>query len=379
MSNLNKEQQVNDGLGQLTEFIDQLELPTSIVEHPNGNLIHLNRQMFEYLKGDLTQTPYKCSWINSKDLLECPDASDIPTLEGRCFMPRGMDEELVLVFALRLESYNFALLRIYATPALLGNKMIDRTLLRALQFASSSDVVEDDSVSQRKYGLSKVILKDIVGRVISLTKNNQKINNMIAPTAVALHVDPLSLHRLSSGILSELDRISGSAQKLVSYEPSRLNDTPSHIITYTIVISEPQTKSKVSGLGSMLMRLQRLRKQIVDLTSYSIEPIKINSTPTGAVVELEFADVWSRSDLALTANEAPPSDWSLSPREEEIVEMISSAYSNEDIAFALGIKSATVKQHLKSIYRKANAKNKMDLIFSRNISVIALTPEENKS
>jgi DNA-binding CsgD family transcriptional regulator len=53
----------------------------------------------------------------------------------------------------------------------------------------------------------------------------------------------------------------------------------------------------------------------------------------------------------------------LSSREREIVVMVRVGYDNEEISKSLGITHATVKQHLKAIYKKTSVKNRIQLIF----------------
>jgi len=52
----------------------------------------------------------------------------------------------------------------------------------------------------------------------------------------------------------------------------------------------------------------------------------------------------------------------LSTREKEIVSLLSNGLSYQGIADILNISHETVKMHLKNIYRKLNAKNKIEAL-----------------
>lgn len=61
------------------------------------------------------------------------------------------------------------------------------------------------------------------------------------------------------------------------------------------------------------------------------------------------------------------SKYNISPREQEIIRLISRGKSNKEIADVLFISLQTVKHHTHSIYRKLNVKNRVQLSnFFRN-------------
>jgi DNA-binding NarL/FixJ family response regulator len=65
--------------------------------------------------------------------------------------------------------------------------------------------------------------------------------------------------------------------------------------------------------------------------------------------------------------EAIFSEYNISPREQEIIRLISRGKSNKEIADVLFISLQTVKHHIHSIYRKLNVKNRVQLSnFFRN-------------
>jgi len=54
----------------------------------------------------------------------------------------------------------------------------------------------------------------------------------------------------------------------------------------------------------------------------------------------------------------------LSRREVEILELVSSGLSNQDIAMRLGITNSTVKTHLRNIYLKTDQHTRTNLAIS---------------
>ena len=54
----------------------------------------------------------------------------------------------------------------------------------------------------------------------------------------------------------------------------------------------------------------------------------------------------------------------LSRREVEVLELVSSGFSNQDIGVKLGITSSTVKTHLRNIYLKTDQHTRTNLAIS---------------
>ncbi|MBN2020370.1 MAG: helix-turn-helix transcriptional regulator [Sedimentisphaerales bacterium] len=52
----------------------------------------------------------------------------------------------------------------------------------------------------------------------------------------------------------------------------------------------------------------------------------------------------------------------ISPRELEVARYVCSGFSNEEIAAKLKIRSATVKTHLRNVYRRIHVQRKLDML-----------------
>ena len=57
---------------------------------------------------------------------------------------------------------------------------------------------------------------------------------------------------------------------------------------------------------------------------------------------------------------------SLAAKEEEVLGLLCQGLSNKEIAITLMISIATVKAHLNSIYRKLNAKSRLEAVIIAN-------------
>lgn len=54
-------------------------------------------------------------------------------------------------------------------------------------------------------------------------------------------------------------------------------------------------------------------------------------------------------------------DRTLTPREREVVEMVAKGLSNKQIADAMGLKIATIKAHMGTIFTKTRVHNRVEL------------------
>ena len=75
------------------------------------------------------------------------------------------------------------------------------------------------------------------------------------------------------------------------------------------------------------------------------------------------ADVSRPHDLDRTPGSDAPitQGWRFSPRERQIVSLLASGCSNQEIANRLGLRLQTVKNHLSRVYRKLGVPNRVQL------------------
>ena len=70
----------------------------------------------------------------------------------------------------------------------------------------------------------------------------------------------------------------------------------------------------------------------------------------------------SQGSTGLSNFQKKAEEWRLSPREQEIIHAMYRGATNKEIAEKLFVSLRTVEAHLYSIYRKAGAKNRVELI-----------------
>lgn len=70
-------------------------------------------------------------------------------------------------------------------------------------------------------------------------------------------------------------------------------------------------------------------------------------------------EIYSENSLIVTMKKA---DAKLTTRENEVLLLLSKGMNRDEIATKLFISPETVKMHIKNIYRKINAKNKVDAL-----------------
>lgn len=77
----------------------------------------------------------------------------------------------------------------------------------------------------------------------------------------------------------------------------------------------------------------------------------------------------------------------MSPRELDVAKLVCSGLSNEEIAFQLDIKAATVKTHLRNVYRRIRVQRKLDMLlifleqgskYIKSASDIKISADRNK-
>jgi DNA-binding CsgD family transcriptional regulator len=54
----------------------------------------------------------------------------------------------------------------------------------------------------------------------------------------------------------------------------------------------------------------------------------------------------------------------MSPREMDVARMVCSGFTNDEVAARLGIKIATVKTHLRNVYRRLRVQRKLDMLLT---------------
>ncbi|MCA9242241.1 MAG: response regulator transcription factor [Planctomycetales bacterium] len=95
----------------------------------------------------------------------------------------------------------------------------------------------------------------------------------------------------------------------------------------------------------------------------AIETVLEGKSPMSATIARLIVDSLHAPEEALSAEEADESEISLTPREQDVLTMISRGFSYREVAELLGISAQTVPVHARNIYRKLEATSKTEAVF----------------
>jgi len=70
---------------------------------------------------------------------------------------------------------------------------------------------------------------------------------------------------------------------------------------------------------------------------------------------------WARARLRAVSGDRPVSQHGLTPREEQVAQLVASGASNKDVASTLFVNAQTVEYHLANVYRKLGIRTRTEL------------------
>lgn len=95
----------------------------------------------------------------------------------------------------------------------------------------------------------------------------------------------------------------------------------------------------------------------------AIETVLEGKSPMSATIARLIVDSMHAPEEAPSAEEAVESEISLTPREQDVLTMISRGFSYREVAELLSISAQTVPVHARNIYRKLEATSKTEAVF----------------
>ncbi|HEB73163.1 MAG TPA: LuxR family transcriptional regulator [Nitrospirae bacterium] len=360
-----KEESVGGMFGKVVEFLQTTPLPASIVSK-SGEIIFLNQQMLDIIDLDESSSVYKCSWMIEKGSGPCPDCAEAPVLEGRCFVTHE-NSDVTLLTAVRVQQANNALVRLYSNGASLSPNETEIHTNRLLKIASPdmADDKADGPVDFNSDWLCGASLWRIVQNTIkSRDTHPMKVENRVKKTVNVNATNPMLVGRTISKILFELYAMKNQGPVMIENlepdsPPASAND---HVVSFTVKSLKTPGKGRSSELTAINLRLKLFCDRLVQATGYCFPEPSLFQRDGLLTILLPVADLLESIDNQFSGFSNGPSS-SLSFREQEIVDMVRAGYDNNAISSSLGITHATVKQHLKAIYRKLDVNNRIDLIF----------------
>lgn len=115
----------------------------------------------------------------------------------------------------------------------------------------------------------------------------------------------------------------------------------------------------------LVLPMDRLRQMDTPSVDVSLSGRIIRVAGSGAVIEFDPTVAVSRHTAA-SAGSCGPALSKLTPREQEILDLIARGAPNKDIARSLSIGLSTVKSHIYSLYKKIGVKNRFQAILWRS-------------
>lgn len=212
--------------------------------------------------------------------------------------------------------------------------------------------------------LVPVRLRDAVESVLrSPELSGARTENMASADAALSAASPLVVKRMTQRALLELLRLGprGSIviRDKVMAEPA--TGKAARVLCLQAGVPRSRGKSGASEITAMGLRLKVFHHNLVATVGLGLNPPVILRDGDAVEIQVSFADRMETAP-AMRKSSAMEAD-TLSAREREIVEMVRAGFDNAAISERLGISTATVKQHLKAVYRKTGVKSRVELIF----------------
>ncbi len=347
------------------DFLNDIPLAGSVVSK-TGEVIHLNEKMSSIVGYNHGEEKFKCGWINEDGDASCPDCAEAITLDGRCLISRE-NQAVSLLAAIRIPQADNILVRIYSDSLTIAPEEAERTINQLLDFANPTNKYSNEAKFSflNEDGLTSVRVNDIVESVTRLPElSHVDTENRIDASQVIELTSPIILRQMILNILMELGKIDilGSIVIKNMRHAVPADENLSHLLSFQAKSLRALGKSKSSELTAMGLRLKIFRKNLTMATGLEVDaPIVFREND---MIEVQFSISNRLNRAAMDTSENDNNIYNnLSAREQEIVEMVRYGYDNMGISQRLGITHATVKQHLKAIYRKAGVKNRVQLIF----------------
>lgn len=349
-------------------FLDNVEAPASLVSR-SGDLVHLNKEMALLVINKFNGSSLKCQWLSSHGANSCSDCNERSTLSESCFV-MGESGPLSLLAAVRLFEADNTMLRIYRDSTSPVSHTTEDIIEKMMNFISHKtiDNIASPANDAREIGFTSTNLCNLVDSAINQLNNPKfEANNQVDPLQRIDSTSPMILRQIISNILIEFSRLEfcGPVTIRNMRQAGPMDDNMVHMLYFNAKSAKPLGKSKSSELTASGLRFKNLCRNIRDAIGLEISPPLVFQKNDTIEVHFSFQNQLSKERTA-SAFEDDPAYKSLSSREQEIVEMVRNGYDNIRISDKLGITHATVKQHLKAIYRKTEVRNRVELIFKNS-------------
>lgn len=350
------------------DLLRESNAPASVVDN-TGRLIYMNQAMKYLVDHNLPHGSLRCSWIEESGG-ECPDCSERPAMNDRCFVRRTESEAAKLFSAFHLPDFGNALVRVYNLDN--GKARADAFEATAkLQSVSKTATGATESVTLRPFdagevdGLLTVNLKKLIDTLLEREGfSDSDFFNHTPGDVLVSATNPAILQQVVRKIFRSFSHIDATQTPSIEYleQKAGTDERITHLLSISITTrSKFSAKGESSEVSATAIRLERFTRLLEEVTGFAIKPPKFFRLDNSIVAQFSFHDTMTRSDTTYRfLSTSPPL---FSPREKEVVELVRLGWDNDAISKRLGITSATVKQNLKNIYLKAAVKSRVELIF----------------
>ncbi|WP_425495301.1 response regulator transcription factor [Paenibacillus tengchongensis] len=184
---------------------------------------------------------------------------------------------------------------------------------------------------------------------------------LLAPYRTS-YLDTLGFYKDESELLKQIDRLSPGERN--DFEPA----LPLQAQVLALVLAHSGTYTDrellVQGLWGHSVDVSRFSLNVEAVSEIGSEP----RTAFRAFLQQRTAGLPERRPnpaaglIGSAAMKSPKEEWGISPREEEVLELIVQGKTNKEIAAALFISEHTVKNHLSRIFHKMNVTDRSQII-----------------
>ncbi|MBI4664913.1 MAG: helix-turn-helix transcriptional regulator [Nitrospinae bacterium] len=349
-------------LEPIKKYVDSMTSPTFIFG-PDSAVVHSNSSMRDLISHH-QQSNLNCFFARNGIGASCRELCPKHRVtSGKCFLPNELPTAH-LVMMVRLAHVNHISVGFYSTDTNLHPE-IHRAASRLLEISGSRSLYAESTieigVGSQNDCEGMFHARDVV--VAAARQAGFDIGTMENSASPVWGMDvesALAAKRVIATVFSELGLLyRNSRVSVTEYTGPVANGAGARHLSIQLECGKASPKSLEARIATVQMRAGSFCHLLGEVLGLSIHPPVIfsNNSRIEARIELPY-----KYPLLENAHSLPQNAM-LTSREGQIVEMLLAGWGNSQIAASLKITQATVKQHLKSIYRKSGVKSRVGLIF----------------
>lgn len=357
-----------DRIETVFSFLQEVPMPANVT-NTEGKLIFSNRLMRQAHHSWNAVSFSSDAWVGGAKSEWSPDSLTGDNRDAPNATP-GSPESLELVAAVRIPGAYGAFVHLYSSGSPVENGKTHDLIGRIMGLAGPSVSPRAERGAGTEPArpdtdwLCDASLRDIIASAAHAAgvpaggmKNGVDANHIIGPTS------PVIIGRMIERILRETAQTYPGKTIRVSSIKKTAAGAPSGatLLSFEIKKKGRMGKRNASELAAIGLRLKEFAHVLGMASGFVIDPPA--ALQRDGTMQVHFLFPNRLIKIPDASAKAPAATARLSSREKEIMEMARSGYDNESIASILQIATATVKQHLKSIYKKLGIRKRAELIF----------------